>query len=64
MKSGMTLLRRMGGLKDLVRMRFSAFFQWIRQNLRFLDLPKPNQYGPRGFEVRAGRDRLKPRVSA
>jgi hypothetical protein len=31
--------------------------------LRFLDLPKPNQYGPRGFKVRAGRDRCKPRVS-
>jgi hypothetical protein len=30
---------------------------------RFLDLPEPNQYGPRGFKVRVSRDRCKPRVS-
>jgi len=29
----------------------------------FLDLVKPSQYGPRGFTVRACRDRRKPRVS-
>src|SRR5262249_40520985 len=31
--------------------------------LRFLDSPEPSQYGPRGFKVRVGRDRYKPRVS-
>jgi hypothetical protein len=53
----------MGRSKGSICMRFSTWFQQIRQHLRFLDLPKPNQYGPRGFKVRAGRDRCKPRVS-
>jgi hypothetical protein len=63
MDSGMTLRRRIGHTKGPQHMRFSKWFQQIRHDLRFLDLPKPNQYGPRGFKVRAGRDRCKPRVS-
>src|SRR5262249_48720755 len=37
--------------------------QWRSRGLRFLDSPEPSQYGPRGFKVRVGRDRYKPRVS-
>jgi len=44
-------------------MQYSALFQYLSIGWRFLDLPEPNQYGPRGFKVRAGRDRCKPRVS-
>ena len=63
MEFGTTLRRSIGRSEGSTRMRFSKWFQGITQRWRFLDLPKPSQYGPRGFKVRAGRDRCKPRVS-
>jgi len=46
-----------------LRMHYLLLNQWRNRGPRFLDLPEPNQYGPRGFKVRVGRDRCKPRVS-
>jgi len=44
-------------------MAYPLLFQGASRGRRFLDLPDSGQYGPRGFKVRAGRDRYKPRVS-
>ena len=44
-------------------MHYFLLNQWRSRGPRFLDLPKPNQYGPRGFKVCASRDRCKLRVS-
>ena len=44
-------------------MQYVSLFQYLSIGWWFLDLLEPNQYGPRGFKVRAGRDRCKPRVS-
>ena len=44
-------------------MQYSGLFQQLSIGWRFLDLLEPSQYGPRGFKVRVGRDRCKPRVS-
>jgi hypothetical protein len=44
-------------------MQYALSYQYVSIDWRFLDLPEPSQYGPRGFKVRAGRDRCKPRVS-
>jgi hypothetical protein len=58
-----TLRCTKGGETGNGGMQYSTLFQYLSLRWRFLDLPESSQYGPRGFKVRAGRDRCKPRVS-
>src|ERR1700692_599695 len=52
--------RPLGGV---VHRPYLSSFQRISISPRFLYFAQPSQYGPRGVEVRACRDRSQPRVS-